>query len=155
MINPDDPPPEEEVADFGQLMTEILSRKGKNKFFFPKITLTPAGVWDFLCIMALLFTAFVTPVEVALLTPDPFSTLWLINRFVDFLFITDMIMSFFRPYLDPTGVRITRQPYIFKVSRSATVRLPNHPLLSPRTTSTAGSPSTFSRPSPLSWSASC
>jgi len=51
--------------------------------------------WDFLMTLALLFTIFVTPVEVAWMNTTPDDNLWWINRAVDCCFIKDMVMNFF------------------------------------------------------------
>ena len=55
--------------------------------------------WDLVATLALLYTAVVTPFEVSFMTPVPFparwtSTLFLINRSVDAIFIFDMLLQF-------------------------------------------------------------
>lgn len=55
--------------------------------------------WDLVTTLALLFTAIVTPYEVGFLQPPPVSkrwsdTLFLLNRVVDLIFITDIILQF-------------------------------------------------------------
>ena len=59
----------------------------KNKFF---------NFWDPVIITCLIFTAIVTPVEVAFLRqPEwPFDGLFYINRVVDFTFVIDMLVQF-------------------------------------------------------------
>ena len=68
----------------------IDPRKSK---FLPK--------WDLLMVTALLFTAVVTPVEVAFLEEGQYITnLWIINRIVDLCFMLDIILTFNRAYQD-------------------------------------------------------
>jgi len=50
--------------------------------------------WDMLLFICLVFTAIVTPFEVAFLQRG-FGVLYVISRFVDFIFIKDMMMHFF------------------------------------------------------------
>jgi hypothetical protein len=55
--------------------------------------------WDLVTSFALLFTALVTPVEVSFLQPPPLDQRWadplfLTNRLVDVVFITDMLFQF-------------------------------------------------------------
>ena len=59
--------------------------------------------WDLVATMALVFTALVTPVEVAFLEPPPpelrwVSGLFLTNRCVDLIFIIDMLLQFRMAY---------------------------------------------------------
>ena len=56
--------------------------------------------WDVLTAFALLWTAFVTPFEVGFLSPKEnyVSPLFIINRFVDFVFLCDMVLAFFLPF---------------------------------------------------------
>lgn len=50
--------------------------------------------WDLILVMCLVYTALVTPYEIAFIPPgDP--GLMVINRLVDFIFIKDMVMQFF------------------------------------------------------------
>lgn len=56
--------------------------------------------WDIVTFLALLFTAIVTPAEVAFLDGD-FDALWVINRGIDLIFIMDICMQFFIGYKDP------------------------------------------------------
>jgi hypothetical protein len=58
------------------------------------------GYWDMLIITCLLFTAVVTPFEVAFLEPA-FNALFGINRVVDVTFIVDMFITFMTPFVDP------------------------------------------------------
>ena len=55
--------------------------------------------WDLTMVSALLFTAIVTPVEVAFLEEGQYITnLWVINRLVDLCFMIDIILTFNRAY---------------------------------------------------------
>lgn len=52
--------------------------------------------WDFVQGFAMLYTGVITPFEVCFIKMvEPKSALFIINRFVDFLFIIDMILQFF------------------------------------------------------------
>ena len=56
------------------------------------------SLWDSICVLALCFTAIMTPFEVAFL-PAPRSALeplFLINRLIDGIFVLDMVSNFFR-----------------------------------------------------------
>lgn len=55
------------------------------------------GKWDVFTSVALLFVAFVTPFEVALLEPT-LDTLFIMNRAVDLIFGIDMVFSFLTVY---------------------------------------------------------
>ena len=60
--------------------------------------------WDLVTLSALIFTAFVTPYEVALLPgskiedPDTWDELFWVNMFVNLIFLKDMLMQFFLAY---------------------------------------------------------
>jgi len=58
--------------------------------------------WDGLTAMLLVFTAIVTPYEVAFLI-SRFNALFGINRLVDMCFVVDMFFNFFLPYQDEEG----------------------------------------------------
>jgi CRP-like cAMP-binding protein len=65
----------------------------------PRTSILPK--WDLLMVSALLFTALVTPVEVAFLEEGQYITnLWIINRIVDVCFMFDIILTFNRAYQD-------------------------------------------------------
>lgn len=55
------------------------------------------GKWDVFTSVALIFVAFITPFEVALLEPT-FDTLFIMNRVVDLIFGIDMVFSFLTVY---------------------------------------------------------
>ena len=70
----------------------------------PKFLILPDSVyigrWDMVTLAALLFTAFVTPYEVALLNTEAlyadistWDLLFTVNRFIDFIFLKDMVMQ--------------------------------------------------------------
>jgi hypothetical protein len=62
----------------------------------------------------LLFTAVVTPVEVAFL-PSELNALFFVNRFVDFCFIIDIVFNFFVAIPDPAdGQLIFHHPTIIR-----------------------------------------
>jgi hypothetical protein len=51
--------------------------------------------WDVATSAALSFTAIVTPFEVGLLGPPSFNALFVLNRLVDVIFVTDLCVHFF------------------------------------------------------------
>ena len=57
--------------------------------------------WDLVTLVLLMFTAVVTPVEVAFLETTLWSILFWINRSVDALFILDIFLNFFVAIVDP------------------------------------------------------
>lgn len=71
--------------------------------------------WDICTVAALVFTAIFTPVEVSFLTPPstPWDGLFLINRLVDLVFITDFCLSFVLMY----PVSTTRSLYSIRALR--------------------------------------
>ena len=52
------------------------------------------GPWDLLTALALIFTTFVTPYEVALLGAEPGMELFFTNRCVDLIFLSDLFLQF-------------------------------------------------------------
>ena len=62
--------------------------------------------WDLLCVLSLVFVCFVTPYEVVFLEMDLEGgalnylrdPLFMVNRFVDSIFVVDMILQFFVAY---------------------------------------------------------
>ena len=56
--------------------------------------------WDLATAVAMLWTAFVTPFQIAFLEPieAPSSALFILNRLVDAIFLVDMTLTFFVPY---------------------------------------------------------
>jgi hypothetical protein len=56
------------------------------------------GRWDVVTFTSLIFTAIVTPYEIAVLPEVRFSGLWCINQFVNLVFFCDLVMAFFTVY---------------------------------------------------------
>jgi len=57
--------------------------------------------WDAIVIIALIYTAVLTPYEISFLTEDPvFGNRFIINRIVDSIFALDIMIMFFRSYND-------------------------------------------------------
>ena len=53
--------------------------------------------WDLICMVLLLFCAFVTPFEIAFLAPQGLPKpdgLWWLNHGIDLVFIVDMLLNF-------------------------------------------------------------
>ena len=71
--------------------------------------------WDLVTLVLLMFTAVVTPVEVAFLETTLWSVLFWINRSVDLLFILDIFLNFFVAIVDPEdGQLVFHHPTIIK-----------------------------------------
>jgi len=71
--------------------------------------------WDIVMMIALLFTALVTPLEVAFLEGGTVDGLFIINRVVDAAFIVDMVLNFRIAYQEPQsagGGWVLNQPFI-------------------------------------------
>jgi hypothetical protein len=103
-----------QVAVGAQMMT-------KHKAFMEKspLVISPRTwymrKWDLVTLVLLLFTAVVTPVEVAFLETSLWSILFWINRSVDALFVIDIFLNFFVAIVDPEdGQLIFHHPTIIK-----------------------------------------
>ena len=63
--------------------------------------------WDAVMMLALMFTAIITPVEVALIDEGACITvLWILNRVIDLLFMIDIIIIFNMAYQEE-GIKVT------------------------------------------------
>ena len=60
--------------------------------------------WDVLMMILLLYTATVTPFEIAFMETDPDSFLFFLNRIVDACFIGDMVFNFLLAYQTDDGL---------------------------------------------------
>jgi hypothetical protein len=82
------------------LRAEISQRSKKPWYIIDPRSSTFMSYWDSSTAIALIFTAVVTPFEVAFLTGplDPLSGLFIVNRLVDAIFVVDMILQFFVMY---------------------------------------------------------
>ena len=56
------------------------------------------GRWDGVTFTSLIFTALVTPYEIAVMDPVEFDGLWCINWLVNLVFFCDLVMAFFTVY---------------------------------------------------------
>jgi len=83
--------PPAEVAD---KITVHLQRQ--TYFLIDPRTSKRIGQWDALTTLALVYTALVTPAEVALVEParTPLEPMFLINRLIDIIFLLDMVVQF-------------------------------------------------------------
>ena len=57
--------------------------------------------WDLISVWLLLFTALVTPFEVAFIADDPFSPMYFVNLVVNLAFFFDLCLNFCLMYYDP------------------------------------------------------
>uniref|UniRef100_A0A061SEQ6 Voltage-gated ion channel superfamily n=1 Tax=Tetraselmis sp. GSL018 TaxID=582737 RepID=A0A061SEQ6_9CHLO len=92
-------------ADKNRTIYEALAEHTEHMYSTPRGLLDPRkkGMqhWDLLIAVLLIFTAVVTPYEVAFLQMNsPLDALFIINRIVDFSFIVDMIIQFNLIYHD-------------------------------------------------------
>mmetsp|Transcript_30932 Transcript_30932/g.72530 ORF Transcript_30932/g.72530 Transcript_30932/m.72530 type:complete len:863 (+) Transcript_30932:37-2625(+) len=78
------------IADQVELLRDAL----KARIYVIDPHSTYMRLWDFILVFCLVYTALVTPYEIAFI-PDRDSILLVINRIVDIVFIKDMIMQFF------------------------------------------------------------
>lgn len=63
--------------------------------------------WDVVMLALLVFTAVVTPFEVAFLASTEYDAMFFVNVVVSLLFLTDLVINFFLPYTDiKTGVEV-------------------------------------------------
>ena len=120
---PISPAPDAALADGTrqQNMAALLAARRKSK---PCYIIDPRRsksmqVWDIVTTLCLIFTALVTPYEVAFLEmPRTWSDAWndplfVINRFIDLVFITDMTLQFDLMYQDQNrldGVKWIDEP---------------------------------------------
>ena len=91
----------------GEQKDEIAEEKDKD--IRGALIVNPNGPfarqWDMLMVALLIFTALVTPFEVAFLT-SAFNFLFVINRLVDFGFMCDMVLNFFLGFYDEAEARM-------------------------------------------------
>ena len=83
--------------------TTTLAQKGQSEspFILDPRKSTLVQRWDLTMLLALAFTAIVTPVEVAFLYEGQYLTpLWFVNRLVDIMFIIDIVLTFNLGYLE-------------------------------------------------------
>ena len=109
--------PEHNRVDFA-MVSELAVAARMAKLFLPhsKRVISPRGwlmrKWDFVMIFLLVFTALVTPVEVAFMTTK-INALFFINRVVDLNFLADIVLNFHVAIPDPVnGQLIFHQPTI-------------------------------------------
>ena len=88
-----------EAADQARII-EARKRKEQSPWYILRPVSGFMTAWDLITAFALIFTAIVTPVEVAFFDPPESATdgLFIFNRFIDFIFIFDMLMQFFIMY---------------------------------------------------------
>ena len=108
----------------GRNSSSIQRRHGPIGRFNRATTIDPRtnhyiAYWDLVTTLALLFTALVTPVEVAFLVPPKpadrlTNGLYMTNRGIDVIFITDMLLQLKIAYQarDEEGVRWVLNPYM-------------------------------------------
>ena len=71
--------------------------------------------WDLLMMLLLLFCAFVTPFEIGFIDTSEIDTLFLINQFINILFIIDVVLAFNTGYFSfELGLWITNRKMIIR-----------------------------------------
>lgn len=92
------------VRGTAALVSDVHKRGQK-----PKWILNPRSAfirsWDLVTILLLLFTAVVTPYEVAFLNTSPAEFLFWVNRLVDVCFVVDIVFNFFLMFYDEDSGR--------------------------------------------------
>eukprot|EP00965_Chrysotila_dentata_P222733 6193142-Pleurochrysis_carterae.AAC.2 len=83
------------MVEAADAKTLVVSQK-KPWFVIDPRSSSRIGYWDAITGMALVFTALVTPYEVAFLSAasSPLDPLFIINRVVDLIFLADMVVQF-------------------------------------------------------------
>ena len=103
-----------QVAVGAQMMTKHKAFMERSPFVISPRTWYMRK-WDLVTLVLLLFTAVVTPVEVAFLETSMWSIMFWINRSVDVLFVIDIFLNFFVAIIDPEdGQLIFHHPTIIK-----------------------------------------
>ena len=82
-----------------EAIVEAMAQRVKQPYFLLLPESKYIQRWDLVTLGALIFTAFVTPYEVALLQTK-YDGLFFVNRLVDFVFFKDMVMQFFLAFRD-------------------------------------------------------
>ena len=79
------------------LPQQALRRHRKGCFVVDPRSSLAVGIWDTVTGSALIFTAMVTPYEVAFMAPATLGNEWyfILNRIVDAVFVIDLILQFF------------------------------------------------------------
>ena len=79
--------------------SKLYTAKALQQIYRPGFLIDPRhskvmGAWDIIMLVALMFTAIVTPYEVTFIEEGPCVTiLFMVNRFIDLLFLMDMCAS--------------------------------------------------------------
>ena len=98
-----------------ELLAEVEAMRARVASQFDSRVILPNNPqlirWDFMAVLALAFTAFVTPVDVAFIGDSltPLSALSLANRLVDIVFIFDMYVQFHLAYDDHASGCLVRE----------------------------------------------
>lgn len=104
-----------EITDTALLAKKQAQQIEKPWYQIDPRTSTFMSVWDSVTGMALIFTALVTPFEVAFLeaATSPLEPLFIVNRGVDLIFIFDIILNFLLVYQEnagPEGTQWVEEP---------------------------------------------
>jgi hypothetical protein len=104
------------VTDHKYTVTAVKSRlnsiKEAERYLFRPDSLP---VWNYIILAATIFTALVTPYEVALLpVSNSVDILMIINRVVDFIFVLEILLSFNTMYVNGEGGLVRRHAAIAK-----------------------------------------
>lgn len=111
-------------GEFGREASENAARKAADPLSAPTSHYGRSGCyvnpssdfvkyWDIWVVTLLVYTAFVTPYEIAFLETS-INALWVFNRIVDVSFLCDMVVNFMMPYYD-----VDRQQWITRPSQIA------------------------------------
>jgi CRP-like cAMP-binding protein len=102
--------------DLAIIKAKIASMEDHGNLIDPKSE--AMKMWDIFCAVLLIYTAYMTPVEVAFMETEVKTSvglvLFVINRFVDISFFLDIIKSFFLKYEDENGIMVGEAKLIRK-----------------------------------------
>lgn len=98
-----------------EFLPEVPGAKPPSKPWTLNTFSVPMQFWDVTMMIAMAFTALVTPFEVAFLEFTLYDELFWINRIFDCVFWIDIGLAFFTPFIDPdTGIWETKHRLIAK-----------------------------------------
>ena len=98
----------ERRALFQEDVKQLRARMKKSRRGFLNPRASYIQWWDLTTAMALLYTCFVTPFEVGIVTKADVGTLFFVNQFINAIFIFDMFVQFFMPVPDAVTGELIR-----------------------------------------------
>ena len=101
------PPPKRKKKKISRENTRVFTNPDQMSIPKGSCVVNPkkTGKWDAVMVICLVFTAIVTPYEVAFLDMSVINALWFINQLVNILFLIDMFINFFLAYFDDEALQ--------------------------------------------------